>query len=258
MGAYGQRWIAVASIAAVFATSGIETGFSRQPLYRIEKADRGRVPPLVRRFTATQIALLEKLNRADVEHLDELSELVVPESWPLGERSSTTLPLWYAAARSYPKLVVVYVPGQVFGAYESGDLVRWGPVSTGARASQTRAGWFHLNWRATGHVSTVNPEWYMKWYFNLGNKEGLAFHEYELPGHPASHGCVRLLGRDAQWLFDWGQPWTLDRSGEVVLDEGTPVLISGTYDFAVAPPWRSLAWLATPITLPAVLPPPPQ
>jgi hypothetical protein len=95
----------------------------------------------------------------------------------------------------------------------------------------------------------------MKWYFNFRNELGLAFHEYALPGHPASHGCVRLLARDAQWLFEWGEPWTLDRTGQVVISEGTPVLIAGSYDFESPPPWRSLTWLATPIALPTALPP---
>jgi hypothetical protein len=142
----------------------------------------------------------------------------------------------------------------MFGAYESGELVRWGPVSTGVRETQTSAGWFHLTWRAVGHVSTVNPDWYMKWYFNFGNESGLAFHEYALPGYPASHGCVRLLGRDAQWLFEWGEPWTLDRTGQRMIGEGTPVLITGFYDFESPPPWHSPAWLTSPIDLPPVLP----
>jgi hypothetical protein len=227
-----------------------------QPRYRLETSRSDRVD-LSQRFTPTQIELLEKLNRADREHLSRLDELIVPEWWPPDEWSLTTLPAWYEPSRAYPKLFVVYVAGQLFGAYEFGRLVRWGPVSTGVRTAQTPPGWFHLNWRATGHVSTVNPDWYMKWYFNFRNEMGLAFHEYALPGHPASHGCVRLLGRDAQWLFEWGQAWTVDRTGQVI-SEGTPVLLTGSYDFGSPPPWRSLTWLATPIALPTVLPPAPE
>jgi len=37
------------------------------------------------------------------------------------------------------------------------------------------------------------------------NKRGHSFHQYELPGHPASHGCIRLLERDATWIYDWGK-----------------------------------------------------
>jgi hypothetical protein len=33
---------------------------------------------------------------------------------------------------------------------------------------------FFLNWKAVGHTSTVDPDWFMRWYFNFGNREGLA------------------------------------------------------------------------------------
>jgi hypothetical protein len=138
----------------------------------------------------------------------------------------------------------------MFGAYESGRLMRWGPVSSGAGTGPTPEGLFHLNWRAVGHTSTINPDWFMRWYFNFDNRRGLALHQFLLPGHPASHGCVRLLERDASWLFEWGEAWTLD-AGEVhVLRAGTPVLIIGPYDFDAPPPWRSPEWLARGVTLP--------
>lgn len=81
-------------------------------------------------------------------------------------------------------------------------------------------------------------------YVNFHNHRGLSFHEFALPGRPASHACVRLLERDAQWLFEWGESWTLDERGWTVLDRGTPVLILVCYDFTAPPPWRSLEWLA--------------
>ena len=143
-------------------------------------------------------------------------------------------------AEEWSTFLVVYLPGQLFGAYEFGRLVRWGPVSTGSRSNPTSAGCFALNWRSTGRASTVDPDWFMRWYFNFGNREGLAFHAYPLPGYPASHGCIRLLERDAQWLFEWGQTWLLDPSGTRVLTPGTPVFIVGRYDFDAPPPWRSL------------------
>jgi hypothetical protein len=256
MGSQCTGVLLVAGIAAMAMMTGAHSGEPPQPLYRIEKRAAGGLPA-AQRFTATQIELLEKLNRADAAHLDRLSEVVVPEAWFLDERAYTTLPASYVPARPYPKLLVVYVPGQVFGAYESGRLVRWGPVSTGRRTSATPAGRFYLNWRATYHVSTVDPDWEMRWYFNFRNVEGLAFHKYALPGHPASHGCVRLLERDAKWLFEWGEPWVLDHTDQVVMSDGTPVLITGAYDFELAPPWRSPTWLATPIVLPPALPPAP-
>jgi len=92
----------------------------------------------------------------------------------------------------------------------------------------------------------------MRWYFNFSNREGLAFHEYALPGYPASHGCVRLLQRDAMWLYEWGEEWMLSSDARLELP-GTPVFIIGQYDFSSAPPWRSLEWLARDIALPDLL-----
>lgn len=201
------------------------------------------------RFSDEQIALLEKLNRADRDHLALLPDLVVPDRWFPDEALSSALPSSYDSAKALPKLLLVYLPAQLFGAYEFGALVRWGPLSSGARNSQTPDGLYALNWKSTGHASSVDPDWYMSWYFNFGNREGLAFHEYALPGRPASHGCIRLLQRDAQWLFNWGDEWVVDTRGRIV-QLGTPVFIVGTYDFDAAPPWRSLEWLAHPVDLP--------
>ena len=218
--------------------------------YRIETfADRTR--SLQERFNESQLALLEKLNRADLGHLEQLRELVVPESWS-DELLYSVLPTRYASSESWPTFLVVYLPGQLFGAYEFGNLVRWGPVSSGSRNSPTSAGTFALNWRSTGRASTVDPDWFLRWYFNFRSREGLAFHAYPLPGNPASHGCIRLLERDAQWLFEWGQTWMLDPGGTRVLSPGTPVFIVGGYDFEAPPPWRSLTWLSSTVELPSI------
>jgi L,D-transpeptidase-like protein len=241
--------IGFAALVGLVAVHSATVRAQGETRYRIET--RGdRTGSLRDRFNESQLALLEKLNRADVEHLEKLREVVVPTSWSEDELSYSVLPTRYASSSAWPTFLVVYLPGQLFGAYEFGNLVRWGPVSTGGRSSPTSAGRFALNWRSTGRASTVDPDWFMRWYFNFGNREGLAFHAYSLPGYPASHGCIRLLERDAQWLFEWGQTWVLDLSGTRVLMPGTPVFIVGRYDFATAPPWRSLKWLSTTVELP--------
>lgn len=156
-----------------------------------------------------------------------------------------------------PKALVVHQPSQTFGGYEHGRLVRWGPISSGREGHQTPSGLFHLNWKSPGRHSTVDADWYMPLYFNFHNERGLAFHQFTLPGRPASHACVRLLERDARWLYDWGEGWVLDERGWNVLDRGTPVLVLGQYDFDVPPPWRSSDWLARGIKLPEEVPQPP-
>lgn len=217
--------------------------------YRIESQADGRES--VARFSSQQISTLEMLNRASARYFPRLDALVVPEDWHQESLRYGPFPTRYQWAASMPRALVVHQPAQAFAAYEAGELVRWGPISSGRQAMPTPAGLFHLTWRSRGRHSTVDPDWYMPWYFNFENDRGLSFHEYALPGRPASHACIRLLERDAKWLFDWGETWTLDDRGWTVLAPGTPVLIVGCHDFSSPPPWRSSEWLSSGIALSA-------
>lgn len=223
---------------------GASVTYSIERPTKTDGARDGRIEP-------EQVAILELLNRADAAHLKQLDELVVPGSWHDDPMRYSPFPMTFDWATPYERLLLVDKRAQAFAAYEGGALVRWGPVSTGRQGMQTPSGLFHLTWRSLGRHSTVDPDWYMPWYFNFQNSRGLSFHQFALPGRPASHACVRLLERDAKWLFEWGESWTLDERGWTVLDPGTPVLIVGCYDFDEPPPWRSLASLAAGIHLPA-------
>jgi hypothetical protein len=221
---------------AVSRAAGTEAGDSARPIsYRLEPAPADPRS----RYTEAQLAVLEALNRADVRHLDRLDALVVPDRWDGGLLDYSPLPPEVPELAPHRKAVIVHQPVQAFGAYEDGRLVRWGPVSSGRREHPTPAGRFHLNWKARGRRSTVNPDWYMEWYFNFHNQRGLALHEYALPGRPASHACVRLLARDARWIFAWGEGWELDTTERKVLAPGTPLWILGEYDFDAPPPWTA-------------------
>jgi len=217
--------------------------------YRFEELTGGS-RELHRHFTEGEVALLEKLNRRDVGNLAKLSRVVRPTAWDLDDLAYSPLPRHYAPAAPYQELIVVHQPVQVFGGYEYGHLVRWGPVSSGKRESPTPDGLFYLTWRSEGRNSTIDPDWFMRWYYNFDNMRGLSFHEYILPGRPASHGCVRLLARDAKWLYEWGEPWQVEDDGKAVVTSGTPVLIVGRYDFDAPPPWQSLDSLHRTVELP--------
>ena len=202
------------------------------------------------RLDREQITLLEKLNRADAAHLSRLAKLIVPSRWHLDPLTYSPMPLTVPRLSSQPKAIVVDLSAQVFGAYESGNLVRWGPVSSGDRRHQTPSGLYYLNWNARIRISSENDAWVMPWYFNFCSRRGLGLHQYTLPGRPASHGCIRLLLSDAKWLFHWGEGWTLTPDHEL-LQHGTPVLIVGSYDFTGTRPWLKPAWWTRGVTLPA-------
>jgi hypothetical protein len=224
-------------------------GFQDQISYTIQPVSRA--PALRSVYTDDQIALLEKLNRADASHLKRLRFIVLPSRFDLDEVAYSPLPVRYEQVADTAKLLVIHLPAQVFGAYEHGALIRWGPISSGSSSAPTPAGLFHLNWKARSCCSTVNPEWVMTWYFNFENRAGLAIHAYTLPGFPASHGCIRLLERDALWVYQWGDTWQLTPDEGTLTKPGTPVEIVGHYNFKRRRPWLEAAFYEKKIALPA-------
>ena len=209
---------------------------------------------LAKQYPPSQVAILEKLNRRDLEHLVRLKEMVVPDVWLEDELLYGVLPERWPWAEARAKVLVVSQPDQVFGAYEFGRLVRWGPVSSGRKETPTPAGAYNLTWKAKSRTSTDNDAWLLKWYFNFINARGVSFHQFELPGYAASHACVRLLERDAMWLYSWGEQWTLSPNRRDVLQPGTPIVILGEFGHGKPGPWESLDWWQRlPIALPSAL-----
>jgi hypothetical protein len=239
--------LVIAALCAAFAQPS--------PAYHFEPAPK-TAAELSKRFTAAQIEVLEMLNRRDRAHLLRIEAsapgLLVPTVWSDDPLVYSRFPRDWPEAESLPKAIVVDQPMQAFAAYEHGRLVRWGPVSTGRKETPTPDGSFNLTWRARSRRSTDNEDWLLEWYFNFVNERGVSFHLFELPGRPASHACVRLLLRDAQWLYGWGEQWRLDDDKRLI-EPGTPVFVAGAYAFAAPPPW--LAADAPAIALPRLVRP---
>jgi hypothetical protein len=210
------------------------------PRFRLEPQPK-TAAELAKRFTAAQIDVLEMLNRRDRAHLIRVDPpvpgLIVPVTWVDDPLAYSPFPAEWPAVASSPKFLVVHQPLQAFGAYEYGKLVRWGPVSTGRKETPTPDGLFNLTWRARSRRSTDNEDWLLEWYFNFVNARGVSFHLFDLPGYPASHACARLLLRDAQWIYAWGDQWKLDETRRNVTTPGTPVLVMGPYPFGSPPAW---------------------
>lgn len=113
---------------------------------------------------------------------------------------------------------VIYVDQQTlaWGAYNKfGQLVRWGPVSSGSNRCPdvsdgclTPVGSFRiLRKQGPECVSNTFPRRINGIHgggdmpYCLTFFRGFALHgSSELPGYPASHGCVRLFTNDAKWL----------------------------------------------------------
>ena len=194
------------------------------------------------------VSIILKVNRIDSRHARKGRTLVVPEE-TAGFMDLSPFPKEIESAGGITKLLLVSRRVQAFAAYESGKLIRWGPVSTGKKSTPTPTGLYFTNWKAKETRSTVNSSWILPWCFNLDNFEGISFHQYEMPGFPASHGCVRLLDEDARWIYKWADQWILAKSGQLAA-YGTPVFIFGDYDYKAQPPWKRLIDDPTATTVP--------
>jgi lipoprotein-anchoring transpeptidase ErfK/SrfK len=192
------------------------------------------------KFGKDGLGAILKINRVDRRHIANVPTLIVPvEKTDL--LALAPFPAEIDMVDSIGKMILVSRRVQAFAAYESGKLVYWGPTSTGKQASPTPAGLYFTNWRAKETRSSINSSWRLPWYFNLDNIHGIAFHEYDLPGVPASHGCVRLLNEDAQWIFNWAEQWIMTSERSSIAAYGTPVLIFGDYAYGAQPPWKRIA-----------------
>ena len=109
----------------------------------------------------------------------------------------------------------------------------------GKKATPTKMGLTFTNWKKEIAISTVNSDWKLRWNFNLYNYLGIGWHQYDLPGHHASHSCVRLLEEDAYFMYNWADEWIL-KDRENVKVKGTPVIVFGSYPFDAPKPWYAL------------------
>lgn len=193
----------------------------------IPSAGQGTVASVRAGLGPERFAALLAANRVDAAHVARLDTLIVP---PAGRTllELSPFPRMLAFADTLPTLLLVSARIQAFAAYDSGRLVRWGPVSTGGPSSPTSPGLYRPNWKARRHVSSADPAWIMPWCVNLDDRVGTALHAYTLPGRPVSHCCIRLLESDARWIHDW------------IVVRVTPVAVLDAYRFDAPPPWRRM------------------
>ncbi|WP_437360582.1 L,D-transpeptidase [Olivibacter jilunii] len=192
-----------------------------------------------KRYTAQQQHVILALNRIDFNNFNNVDSLLIPDSVQTDINSYTPFPLTVKELKPVDKMVFFSYPIQAFAAYENGQLIRWGPSSMGSKKYPTKTGLSFTNWKAEEHVSTADDEWLLRWNFNIRNKEGIGWHQYTMPGYPASHSCLRLLENDAKWLYDWAEQWVVEKD-QHVLAEGTPVIVFGSYDYEGDKPWFKL------------------
>lgn len=181
-------------------------------------------------------AIYAALNRLDAVHFRPSKEYIVPDVYHADLLKYSPFPIQVNSLHNIDKCIFISYALQAFAAYEYGQLIRWGPASLGKKSTPTPTGLFHCNWKSKKTISTIDPEWIMEWYINLENKLGVSMHQYDLPGYPASHACVRLLKQDAVFLYRWTNSWELTDDW-TIKQYGTPVIIFGDYVYEEYQPW---------------------
>jgi len=187
-----------------------------------------------------QLEIVLTANRVDKANLIKMDSIIVPTDVSGDVVFYQPFPLEVPYLEDVNKIIFFSYPTQTFAAYENGVLMASGPTSMGRKKDPTPTGLFFTNWKAEETKSTFNDEWELKWNFNVENKLGIGFHEYELPGYPASHSCLRLLEKDAKYLYNWADQWVVTKSENSVKVKGTPVIVFGSYPFGSPKPWLQL------------------
>jgi len=124
---------------------------------------------------------------------------------------------------SGPVVVLVSIPQQTMHVYRNGILIGRSTVSTGAKGHATPGGVFNILEKKQTHRSKKYDNAPMPYMQRL-TWSGIAMHSGQLPGYPASHGCVRLPYDFSQLLFK-----ATEKGGTVVVGDGktpTPHLAS--------------------------------
>ncbi|WP_316632925.1 L,D-transpeptidase [uncultured Flavobacterium sp.] len=186
-----------------------------------------------------KLTIAYAINRTDKANFAKMDSVIIPADFSGDLVYYLPFPIHVTALEEVSKVLIFSYPTQAFAAYENGELVRTGPTNMGRKKAPTPTGLFFTNWKAEKTTSTFNDEWDLKWNFNIENKLGVGFHQYELPGYPASHSCLRLQEKDAKYLYKWADQWIL-KDRENIKIKGTPVIVFGSYDFDSTKPWFQL------------------
>src|SRR5436189_479959 len=113
-----------------------------------------------------------------------------------------------------PLMILISIPEQAMHVYRNGILIGRSSVSTGSKGHDTPGGVFSIlekqqTYRSKKYDNAPMPNMQrLTW-------TGIAMHSGNLPGHPASHGCIRLPFDFSQLLFS-----ETSKGGTVVVGDG--------------------------------------
>jgi hypothetical protein len=193
--------------------------------------------------------VVARFNRVDRRHVYPGMTIKVPDDISAA-KTYTPLPAEYPPAKNHDKYILLDLTEQWIGAYEDGKLKFSGPAATGATGHETPVGVYRIDARDRNHTSSLyqtedgSAQYPMDnaMRFHIGpDNVSYWIHARDLPGKPASHGCVGLFDEgmqnrvygiptdpvliDSQKLYAWavGEDYPPD-SGTLELVEDGPVV----------------------------------
>ena len=168
----------------------------------------------------------------------------------LTARASTLRPgefLWEPElSPSGPVVIVISLSDQALSAYRNGIRIAYSTISSGAKGRSTPAGVFTILEKEVTHFSNKYHHAPMPFMQRL-TWEGVALHGGDLPGYPASHGCIRLPREFARKLYSL----TVRGTTVIVLDEKSSLpgftaqpglLLAGGEEDSIPPILTEFAW----------------
>jgi hypothetical protein len=174
-----------------------------------------------------------RFNRIDRRHARPGVSLKVPRRVE-DLAAFQPLPSYYPEAEQDERFVLIDLSEQFLGAYEYGALRFAVPIASGAGPNEPPTGWFRVTAAHRAHRSSLytvegtDRPYPMNYALRFHvNRDGVSYwiHGRDLPGYPASHGCIGLYDEpmqkeqygvpndpelnDAKRLFEWvlgGEP----------------------------------------------------
>ena len=147
-----------------------------------------------------------RFNRIDRRHARPGLSIKVPRR--LEDLSSfNPLPLLYHATEQDEKFILIDLAEQFLGAYEFGALRFATPIASGDRLNETPRGEFRLTAAHRQHQSCLymiegtDRPYPMNYALRFHvNRKGVSYwiHGRDIPGYPASHGCIGLYDESMQ------------------------------------------------------------
>ncbi len=113
-----------------------------------------------------------------------------------------------------PLLITISIEKQRLKIYDERGLFAESPISSGTKTHPTPMGVFSIIEKSKWHRSNLYSDAPMPFMQRI-TWSGVALHAGELPGYPASHGCVRLPAQFAARLWNWTK-----RGARVIITPG--------------------------------------